>query len=87
MLYVPQPNETPDQINSCRALTLLAPSQHNMVKLVSVLALNGNVAEARQWMRLAGRLINEPDRAKHEPYWENQQRLFPQLKSQPWVQD
>jgi len=86
-LYLPRPGETSEQIDTYRALTTLAPGYHNLLKLISVLALNGKPEEAAQWMRRAPLLLSPAERAGLEPYWVNQQRLFPVLKSQPWVKD
>ena len=86
-LYLPRPDETSAQIDTYRALTNLAPGYHNILKLVSVLALNGYPEEAAQWMRKAPLLLSASERAGLEPYWANQQLLFPVLKSQPWVKD
>jgi hypothetical protein len=86
-LYLPRSGETSAQIDTYRALTNLAPGYHNVLKLISVLALNGQPEEAAQWMRKAQLLLSPAERAGLEPYWANQQRLFPVLKSQPWVKD
>jgi anthranilate/para-aminobenzoate synthase component I len=85
VLYNPRANESESVIRNLVAVNLYSPSADSLLKLITLLELNGRSEEAQIWMRKAPRLLAKVQQDVIPAYWAEQQRIFPQLASRDWV--
>jgi len=85
ILYLPKANENDLVIRNLVEVNLYSPSANSLLKLITVLELNGHSEEAQTWMRKAPRLLKKAQQEVIPAYWAEQQRIFPQLASRGWV--
>lgn len=75
------------ELRSAHQLASALPSYHNMLKLITLLALSQRHDEAHLWMRRCPALLDEDARRQLFVDWLHIQSSYPTLKSFGWVAD
>jgi len=81
----PAPGVSEESLQRSRAVTTAYPSSHNLIKLITLLALNDRVDEARQWMRKAPYVMDQTSRLTLPREWKKLQMQYPALSQLDWV--
>lgn len=75
------------ELRSAHQLATALPSYHNMLKLITLLALSNRRDEAHQWMRRCPALLDNDSRRQLFVDWLHIQSSYPALKDFGWVGD
>ena len=76
-----------DELRSARQLSAVFPSYHNMLKLITLLALSQHTDEAQQWMRRCPALLDKDARRQLFVDWLHIQSSYPTLNNFSWIAD
>lgn len=84
--FMLEPNSeiSEDELVAVRNLASVLPSYFNMLKLITLLALNHQPDEARQWMRRCRHVLDEPSKQQLVSDWKRIQTSYPSLKNFNW---
>ena len=80
----PESNLSQDKIDWVTNVALVYPSEHNILKLATVLALNGREMQALDWLGKLCNLYPGVKCIKAHAEWEKLQKQFPQLLNVRW---
>ena len=82
--FEPVSNMPQEKIDWVSNITLVYPAQINLIKVATVLALNGQPTQAAHWLKTVCNLhgVKECERGKF--YWESLQNQHPQILLIPW---
>jgi hypothetical protein len=81
----PESNMTQEKIDWVTNVTLIYPSEHNLLKLATVLALNGRETQAIGWLNKLCNLYPGARCTKAQIEWGRLQNQFPQLLKVGWT--
>ena len=79
-----EPNMDQVKIDWVENVTLVYPSEHNLLKLSTALALNGQTPQAQDWINKLCNLYPGVKCVKAEEEWKKSQNRFPQLDKVTW---
>ena len=66
-------------------LTTAYPSSYNIMKLITLLTLNGQLEDAKQWMRKAPYVVDQTKRLALTQEWKGLQARYPVLGKLDWI--
>lgn len=82
--FEPTLNMSQDKIDWVSNITMAYPADYNLLKLATVLALNGQELQAHYWLEKLCNLYGATKCAKGQVEWERLQIQFPQLVKVQW---
>ena len=80
----PESNMSQDKIDWVTNVTMVYPSEHNLLKLATILALNAQEMRALDWLSKLCNLYPGETCTKAHAEWEKLQNQFPQLLNVRW---
>ena len=80
----PSPNMSQNQIKWLSGVAMVYPAEHNLLKLATALALNGQTPQATFWLEKLCHMYGKERRDKSRDEWQRLQNQFPQLAGVLW---
>jgi len=84
-LIEPHAGASNAEIKKAEALAYSTPSYFNMMKLITLLALNNHIEKAEWWMRKVPYVLDADLRKSIDEYWSQIRNTYPTLKELNWV--
>jgi hypothetical protein len=85
-LMEPSTGVSKEELDRARELTTSFPSYHNLMKLITLLALNDCMDDVRWWMIKMPYIMDVESQRSIPERWKQIQNTFPSLKSLEWIE-